>query len=230
MSPRCGPTSRHGTGSWPRRRWAPTRSSRPGRSPTRPRAGRARRIVALWHRTARWAPRCCCTGCVPGRSCGDMPPGARSRRTLDRPTLAAFTGALQRAAAGMRLSHVVIDPEVEPGPVQEWLQRARLAAHPGHPDRPHPAHRPHPTGGGAVVRPALERPLVGQQGPPDGSHRRGCRCGRPGRVRRAVPRDGAPGRLRGERGVPRDVTRRSTAAGSAGCCWHATRMARPWRP
>jgi lipid II:glycine glycyltransferase (peptidoglycan interpeptide bridge formation enzyme) len=41
--------------------------------------------------------------------------------TLDRPALAAFTGALQRAAAGLRLSHVVIDPEVEPGPVQGWL-------------------------------------------------------------------------------------------------------------
>ncbi len=40
---------------------------------------------------------------------------------LDRPALAAFTGALQRVAASLRLSHVVIDPEVGPGPIQGWL-------------------------------------------------------------------------------------------------------------
>jgi lipid II:glycine glycyltransferase (peptidoglycan interpeptide bridge formation enzyme) len=42
--------------------------------------------------------------------------------TIDRPGLAAFTGALQRMATGLRLSHVVIDPELEPGPVTGWLQ------------------------------------------------------------------------------------------------------------
>ncbi len=41
--------------------------------------------------------------------------------TLDRPAIAAFTGALQRVASGLRLSHVVIDPEVEPGPIEGWL-------------------------------------------------------------------------------------------------------------
>jgi len=42
--------------------------------------------------------------------------------TLDRSALASFTGALQRMATGLRLSHVVIDPELEPGPVTGWLQ------------------------------------------------------------------------------------------------------------
>ncbi len=41
---------------------------------------------------------------------------------LDRSSLAAFTEGLQRVAAGLRLSHVVIDPELEPGPVGVWLQ------------------------------------------------------------------------------------------------------------
>ena len=43
--------------------------------------------------------------------------------SLDRPGLAAFTGALQRMASGLRLSHVVIDPELEPGPVTDWLRQ-----------------------------------------------------------------------------------------------------------
>lgn len=42
--------------------------------------------------------------------------------TLDRSALAAFTGALQRAAGRHRLSHVVIDPELEPGEVERWLE------------------------------------------------------------------------------------------------------------
>ncbi len=42
--------------------------------------------------------------------------------TIDRPALAAFTGALQRAASRHRLSHVVIDPELEPGEVERWLE------------------------------------------------------------------------------------------------------------
>lgn len=42
--------------------------------------------------------------------------------TVDRPALAAFTGALQRAAGRHRLSHVVIDPELEPGEVERWLE------------------------------------------------------------------------------------------------------------
>ncbi len=42
--------------------------------------------------------------------------------TIDRRGLAAFTDAIQRAAAGLRLSHVVIDPELEPGPVTGWLE------------------------------------------------------------------------------------------------------------
>ena len=41
--------------------------------------------------------------------------------TLDRSAVASFTGALQRMATGLRLSHVVIDPELEPGPVTGWL-------------------------------------------------------------------------------------------------------------
>lgn len=40
---------------------------------------------------------------------------------IDRPALAAFTSALQRAADDLRLSHVVIDPELEPGDVERWL-------------------------------------------------------------------------------------------------------------
>jgi lipid II:glycine glycyltransferase (peptidoglycan interpeptide bridge formation enzyme) len=42
--------------------------------------------------------------------------------TLDRPALAAFTGALQRVAGEHRLSHVVIDPELEPGDAERWLR------------------------------------------------------------------------------------------------------------
>ncbi len=42
--------------------------------------------------------------------------------TLDRVTLAAWTGAIERSAAALRLSHVVIDPELEPGPVEGWLR------------------------------------------------------------------------------------------------------------
>ncbi len=40
---------------------------------------------------------------------------------VDHTAIVAFTAALRRAAAGLRLSHVVIDPELEPGPVQAWL-------------------------------------------------------------------------------------------------------------
>lgn len=42
--------------------------------------------------------------------------------TLDRPTLAAFTAAIERQARTLRLSHVVIDPELPPGPVEGWLR------------------------------------------------------------------------------------------------------------
>ncbi len=41
---------------------------------------------------------------------------------IDRPALAAFTGAIQRAARRHRLSHVVIDPELSPGVVESWLE------------------------------------------------------------------------------------------------------------
>ncbi|MBX3029311.1 MAG: peptidoglycan bridge formation glycyltransferase FemA/FemB family protein [Chloroflexi bacterium] len=47
--------------------------------------------------------------------------GPVAAATLDRPSLAAFTGRLQRDAARYRLSHVVIDPEVAPGEVETWL-------------------------------------------------------------------------------------------------------------
>ena len=43
---------------------------------------------------------------------------------LDRPALDAFTEALHRSARRARLSHVVIDPEIEPGPFEGWLTDA----------------------------------------------------------------------------------------------------------
>jgi lipid II:glycine glycyltransferase (peptidoglycan interpeptide bridge formation enzyme) len=62
-----------------------------------------------------------------------MRPGAFKRgyaargpvaQQLDRPGLEAFTDALQRSARRARLSHVVIDPEIERGPFEGWLADA----------------------------------------------------------------------------------------------------------
>ena len=43
---------------------------------------------------------------------------------LDRPAMDVFTDALQRSARRARLSHVVIDPEIEQGPFEGWLADA----------------------------------------------------------------------------------------------------------
>ena len=175
-------------------------------------------------RTARSAPRCCSTGCDRGRSSAGTRPAGRSPATIDRPTLAAFTGALQRAAAGAPPVPRGHRPgaRARAGP-ERWLEELGW--------RPIPAIQIDRTrlvdltrdGGGAVVRPALERPLVGQQGPP---HRltRSRMPVRPVSTRSAS----CISRRRAGSGFEANAAFRETFRGvrparaRARCCWRAT--------
>ncbi|MBA3796243.1 MAG: peptidoglycan bridge formation glycyltransferase FemA/FemB family protein [Chloroflexi bacterium] len=111
---------------------------------------------------------------------------------LDETTIRDFTASVRVAAPPSPLAPRHRSGDHDRPCSGVVAQAGGLAAHRSDLDQPDACRRPDPDRSGALVRPAVQRALVRQQGTPLPLRDRGCQRGRTGRLRADLPGDRTP--------------------------------------